>query len=75
MRMPTPLLKNEKYEVKCTQGDASAVKITIEVGAEKLTDDETSELLTTIRKILFAFDRTESVSSRYGSIDTSQKKK
>lgn len=73
--MPTEMLKNDKYEIKCTQGDSIAVKISIEIGSEKMTDDEVNNLITTLRRILFAFDRSESVSSRYGSIDTSTKKK
>ena len=69
------LLRNDKYEIKCTEGDASKVEIHITIGSEKLKDDELNNLLTTVRRILYAFDRSESVSSRYGSIDGDRKGK
>lgn len=73
--MGTELLKNEKYEIKCTKGDAEEVVIEVTIKAEKLNDKETNEMITTVRKILYAFDRCDSVSSRYGSVNGGKKKK
>jgi hypothetical protein len=64
----TELIKNEKYEVKCSRADGEVVDITISIKSEKLSEEEVANLNMTIRKILFAFDRTDSVSSRYGSM-------
>ena len=61
------LVKNTKYEVKCTRADGDLVDIQITIKTEKLTDEEMANLNMTIRKILYAFDRLDSVSSRYGS--------
>lgn len=65
----TELLKNDKYEIKCVSADANLVKLEIEVFKEKLTEKEIAALLKTIRKILYAFDRSEGVSSRFGNLE------
>lgn len=63
----TERLKNDKYEIKCTKGTASEVIIEITISSEKLSDKEMKELSTQIRRIAYAFDRVDSVSSRYGT--------
>jgi hypothetical protein len=66
----TELIKNSKYEIKCMKADGDTVELQITIKGEKLSDEEMANLSTTIRKILYAFDRADSVSSRYGSADT-----
>jgi hypothetical protein len=63
----TDLIKNAKYEVKCTRADGDSIELQITIKAEKMSDEEMANLNMTIRKILYAFDRADSVSSRYGS--------
>jgi hypothetical protein len=63
----TELIKNTKYEVKCTKADGESVEMQITIKDQKLTDEEMANLNMTLRKILFAFDRADSVSSRYGT--------
>lgn len=67
------LLKNDKYEIKCRKGDAETVEIEIIIKDDKLKEEDVNDLLTTLRKLLYAFDRTESVSSRYGSANGKRK--
>lgn len=67
--MGTELLKNDKYEIKCKEGNVDSVELVISFKSEKLSDKEINQLLKTIRKILYAFDRTDSVSSRFGSVN------
>jgi hypothetical protein len=70
----TELIKNSKYEIKCTKADGETVEIQISIKDQKLSDEETADLNMTIRKILYAFDRADSVSSRYGSADEKRKR-
>ena len=63
----TELLKNSKYEIKCSKADGDSIELQITIKGEKLSDEEMASLSMTIRKILFAFDRSDSVSSRYGT--------
>jgi hypothetical protein len=63
----TELIKNSKYEIKCMKADGELVELQITIKGEKLSDEEMADLSMTIRKILYAFDRADSVSSRYGS--------
>jgi hypothetical protein len=70
----TELIKNSKYEIKCTKADGDIVEIQVTIKDQKLSDDEMASLSTTIRKILYAFDRADSVSSRYGSADGKRSK-
>lgn len=63
----TELIKNTKYEVKCTKADGESVEMQITIKGDKLSDEEMANLNMTLRKILFAFDRADSVSSRYGT--------
>jgi len=65
----TELIKNNKYEIKCTKADGESVEIQITIKGDKLSDEEMANLNMTIRKILYAFDRADSVSSRYGTAD------
>jgi len=65
--MGTERLKNDKYEIKCTKGAADEVIIEVHIGPEKLSDKEMKELTTQMRRIIYAFDRIDSVSSRYGT--------
>lgn len=67
------LLKNDKYEIRCTSGDATQVILEIIIRDEKLTEKEMASLVKTIRKIVYAFDRVDSVSSRYGSTGNGKK--
>jgi hypothetical protein len=67
------LVKNDKYEIKCTKADGDIIELQITIKGEKLTDEELANLNTTLRKILYAWDRAESVSSRYGSADGKKK--
>lgn len=65
----TELLRNQKYEIKCTKGDGETVELQVSIKGEKLTDEEMANLNMTLRKILYAFDRSSSVSSRYGGAE------
>lgn len=69
----TDLIKNDKYEVKCARADGDTIELQITIKAAKLTEEELSNLNMTLRKILYAFDRADSVSSRYGSADGKKK--
>ena len=69
----TELIKNNKYEVRCRKADGDSIELEITIKADKLSDEEISNLNMTLRKILYAFDRSESVSSRYGSANGKKK--
>lgn len=69
----TELVKNNKYEIRCKKADGESIELEITIKGDKLTEEEMSNLNTTIRKILYAFDRSEGVSSRYGSANGKKK--
>lgn len=58
----TELIKNTKYEIKCSRADGDIVDIQISIKDQKLSDEEMANLNMTLRKILYAFDRSSSVS-------------
>lgn len=68
------MLKTEKYEIKCTRADADKILLEISIGSEKLSDEEVASFMNTLRSILCAFGRAESVSSRFGSVNGQKKK-
>lgn len=68
------MLKTDKYEIKCSKADADNVLLEIKIGSEKLTDEEVTAFMNTLRNILYAFGRAESVSSRFSSVNGQRKK-